>query len=77
MACPETRMGNKWRVNFKSRSLLLTKELMDTMAENDGARFVSLSSSAHSLTGILWMISTFKVIHMTSGWRMVNLKHHH
>jgi NAD(P)-dependent dehydrogenase (short-subunit alcohol dehydrogenase family) len=27
---------------------------MDTMAENDGARFVSLSSSAHSLTGILW-----------------------
>ena len=27
---------------------------MDMMAGNDGARFVSLSSSAHSLTGILW-----------------------
>jgi NAD(P)-dependent dehydrogenase (short-subunit alcohol dehydrogenase family) len=27
---------------------------MDIMAKNEGARFVSLSSSAHSLTGILW-----------------------
>ena len=27
---------------------------MDTLAEDGSARFVSLSSSAHSLTGILW-----------------------
>ena len=57
MACPETRIGNGWESQFAvnhSGHFLLTKELMDTMAENDGARFVSLSSSAHSLTGILW-----------------------
>ena len=57
MACPETRIGNEWESQFAINHIghfLLTKELMDTMAENDGARFVSLSSSAHSLTGILW-----------------------
>ena len=57
MACPETRVGNGWESQFAVNHIghfLLTKELMDTMAENDGARFVSLSSSAHSLTGILW-----------------------
>ena len=57
MACPETRVGNGWESQFAVNHIghfLLTKELMDTMAESDGARFVSLSSSAHSLTGILW-----------------------
>ena len=57
MACPETRIGNGWERQFAVNHIghfLLTKELMDTMAENDSARFVSLSSSAHSLTGILW-----------------------
>ena len=57
MACPETRIGNGWESQFAVNHIghfLLTKELMDTMAENDGARFVCLSSSAHSLTGILW-----------------------
>ncbi len=57
MACPETRIGNKWESQFAVNHIghfLLTKELMNTMAEDDGARFVSLSSSAHSLTGILW-----------------------
>ncbi len=57
MACPETRIGNEWESQFAVNHIghfLLTKELMDTMAENDSARFVSLSSSAHSLTGILW-----------------------
>ena len=57
MACPETRIGNGWESQFAINHIghfLLTTELMDTMAENDSARFVSLSSSAHSLTGILW-----------------------
>ena len=57
MACPETRIGNNWESQFAVNHIghfLLTKELMSTMAETDGARFVSLSSSAHSLTGILW-----------------------
>ena len=57
MACPETRIGNGWESQFAINHIghfLLIRELMDTMTENDGARFVSLSSSAHSLTGILW-----------------------
>ena len=57
MACPETRIGNDWESQFAINHIghfLLTRELMDVMADNQGARFVSLSSSAHSLTGILW-----------------------
>ena len=57
MACPETRIGDNWESQIAINHFghfLLTKELMDMMAGNDGARFVSLSSSAHSLTGILW-----------------------
>ena len=57
MACPETRIGDNWESQIAINHFghfILTKELMDMMAGNDGARFVSLSSSAHSLTGILW-----------------------
>ena len=57
MACPETRIGDNWESQIAVNHFghfLLTKELMDMMASNDGARFVSLSSSAHSLTGMLW-----------------------
>ena len=57
MACPETRIGDNWESQIAGNHcghFLLTKELMDTMVGNDGARFVSLSSSAHSLTGMLW-----------------------
>jgi NAD(P)-dependent dehydrogenase (short-subunit alcohol dehydrogenase family) len=57
MACPETRIGDNWESQIAVNHFghfLLTKELMDVMAGNDGARFVSLSSSAHSLTGMLW-----------------------
>ena len=57
MACPETRIGDNWESQIAINHFghfLLTKELMDTMVGNDGARFVSLSSSAHSLTGMLW-----------------------
>ena len=57
MACPETRIGDNWESQIAVNHFghfLLTKELMDMMAGNDGARFVSLSSSAHSLTGMLW-----------------------
>ena len=57
MACPETRIGNDWESQFAINHIghfLLTRELMDVMADNQGARFVSLSSSAHSITGILW-----------------------
>ena len=57
MACPETRIGNNWESQFAINHIghfLLTNELMDMMMDIEGARFVSLSSSAHALTGILW-----------------------
>ena len=57
MACPETRIGKDWESQFAINHIghfLLTKELMNLMADNQNARFVSLSSSAHSLTGIIW-----------------------
>ena len=57
MACAETRIGNNWENQFAVNHIghfLLTNELMHMMADVEGARFVSLSSSAHSLTGILW-----------------------
>ena len=57
MACPETRIGGDWESQFAINHIghfLLTRELMNVMADNQGARFVSLSSSAHSITGILW-----------------------
>ena len=63
MACPETRIGNDWESQFAINHIghfLLTRELMDVMADNQGARFVSLSSSAHSITGILWEDIHFK-----------------
>ena len=57
MACPETRIGKNWESQFAINHIghfLLTKELMPLMSNAEGARFVSLSSSAHSLTPILW-----------------------
>ena len=77
MACPETRIGNNWESQFAVNHIghfLLTNELMDMMEDVEGARFVSLSSSAHSLTGISGMIFIFKKLHTTSGWLMVNPK---
>ena len=57
MACPETRIGKNWESQFAINHIghfLLTKEFMPVMSNTEGARFVSLSSSAHSLTPILW-----------------------
>jgi NAD(P)-dependent dehydrogenase (short-subunit alcohol dehydrogenase family) len=57
MACPETRISNGWESQFAINQVghfLFTKELMDSMKDAKGSRLVSLSSSAHSLSGILW-----------------------
>ena len=57
MACPEGRIGNGWERQFGVNQIghfVLTKGLMGVMEKTEGARFVSLSSSAHSLTSILW-----------------------
>ena len=51
MACPETRVGKNWESQFAINHIghfLLTKELMNVMADTEGSRFVSLSSSAHA-----------------------------
>ncbi len=56
MACPETRIENNWESQFAVNHIghfLLTNELMGIMADVKGSRFVSLSSSAHSITSIL------------------------
>ncbi len=63
MACPETRIGRNWEMQFAVNHIghfLLTKELMPLMSDVEGARFVSLSSSAHALTPILWEDIHFK-----------------
>ena len=55
MACPETRIGKNWESQFAVNHVghfLLTKELMHLMSNVEGARFISLSSSAHSLTPV-------------------------
>ena len=57
MACPETRIGHGWESQFAINQighLLLTKGLMNSMKDAEESRLVSLSSSAHSITGILW-----------------------
>jgi NAD(P)-dependent dehydrogenase (short-subunit alcohol dehydrogenase family) len=57
MACPEGRIGNEWERQFGVNQIghfVLTRGLMGVMEKNEGSRFVSLSSSAHSLTSILW-----------------------
>ena len=57
MACPETRVGNEWESQFAVNHIghhLLTKELMDSFNDNGESRLVSLSSSAHSISKILW-----------------------
>ncbi len=57
MACPETRIGHGWESQFAINQighLLLTKGLMNSMRDAKESRLVSLSSSAHSITGILW-----------------------
>lgn len=57
MACPEGRIGDGWERQFGVNQIghfVLTKGLMEVMEKSEGSRFVSLSSSAHSLTSILW-----------------------
>ena len=55
MACPETRIGDGWESQFGVNHLghfFLLKKLIPFF--NDGARFVSLSSTAHIFSPIRW-----------------------
>ena len=63
MACPETRINKEWESQFAVNQIghfLLTRELMDSMKKAKESRLVSLSSSAHSISGIIWDDIHFK-----------------
>lgn len=57
MACPETRVGPGWELQFAVNHIghfVLTRELMPYLLNGNGARVVSTSSTAHKRTGILF-----------------------
>jgi NAD(P)-dependent dehydrogenase (short-subunit alcohol dehydrogenase family) len=57
MACPETRIGNMWESQFGINHIghqLLLSELMNKFRADGDSRFISLSSSAHSISEIIW-----------------------
>ena len=63
MACPETRINEIWESQFAVNQIghfLLTNGLMDSMKKSENSRLVSLSSSAHSISGIIWDDIHFK-----------------
>ena len=63
MACPETRINEIWESQFAVNQIghfLLTNGLMDSMKKSEDSRLVSLSSSAHSISGIIWDDIHFK-----------------
>jgi NAD(P)-dependent dehydrogenase (short-subunit alcohol dehydrogenase family) len=55
MACPETRVGPGWELQFATNHLghyTLTNLLWDVLAADGGARVVALSSTGHKLSPI-------------------------
>ena len=57
MACPESRIGPGWEAQFGVNHLghfNLTHRLMPLIQNTEGARVVSLTSTAHKISGIRW-----------------------
>lgn len=57
MACPETRIGEAWEAQFGINHMghfALTNALMPLLKKTPGARVISLSSTAHKISGIRW-----------------------
>lgn len=57
MACPETRVGPGWELQFATNHLghfALVNRLWPAIVRGGGARVVSVSSGAHHLSGIRW-----------------------
>ena len=57
MACPETRIGPGWEVQFGVNHMghfALTNALMPLLTKTPGTRVVSLTSTAHKLSSIRW-----------------------
>ncbi|MBO6506468.1 MAG: SDR family NAD(P)-dependent oxidoreductase [Kordiimonadaceae bacterium] len=57
MACPETRVGPGWELQFATNHLghfAMTKALLPALLKSAAPRVVSLSSAAHKRSDILW-----------------------
>lgn len=57
MACPETRVGPGWEAQFGVNHMghfALSKYLMPLLQRTRGARVVSLTSTGHKMSDILW-----------------------
>lgn len=57
MACPETRVGPGWELQFATNHLghfVLTEGLMPALLKAEAPRVVTLSSTAHKRSDILW-----------------------
>lgn len=57
MACPETRIGPGWELQFGVNHLghfALTKELLPLLRKAEAPRVVALSSTGHKITDIQW-----------------------
>lgn len=57
MACPETRIGKGWELQFGTNHIghfVLTQELAPLLKKANGARVVCLSSTGHKLSPIRW-----------------------
>ncbi len=57
MACPETRVGPGWELQFATNHLghfVMTQGLVPALMKSSAPRVVSLSSAAHKRSDILW-----------------------
>ncbi|MEZ5810959.1 MAG: oxidoreductase [Rhizobiaceae bacterium] len=57
MACPETRVGPGWEAQFGVNHMghfALTRALLPLLQATAGARVVSLSSTGHKISDVLW-----------------------
>ncbi len=57
MACPETRVGKGWELQFATNHIghfVLTNALAPLLKKANGARVVCLSSTGHKLSAIRW-----------------------
>ncbi len=57
MACPETRVGPGWELQFATNHIghfVLTNALAPMLKAANGARIVSLSSTGHKISPIRW-----------------------
>lgn len=57
MACPETRIGKDWELQFATNHIghfALTRALLPMLRAAKGARVVALSSTGHKISDIRW-----------------------